>query len=42
MSKSELITWYLEQIENEIESENQLEAKTFIVDKIITKLIDVK
>lgn len=39
MRLSELIVWYLEQIESEISSAEQLEYETLVVEKIIKRLL---
>jgi DNA replication licensing factor MCM6 len=37
--RSELIAWYLEEIESQIESEQQLKEQTALIEKIIHRLI---
>lgn len=41
MRKSDLIGWYLKEIESEIESEEELLEKRTIVEKVIDRLIHV-
>lgn len=41
MHKSELIAWYLREIENEVESEQELLEKKTLVEKVIDRLIHV-
>lgn len=37
--RSDLINWYLEQISNRIESEEELVAKKVLIEKVIERLI---
>lgn len=39
MRLSELVVWYLEQIESEITATEQLEYETLVVEKIIKRLL---
>jgi DNA replication licensing factor MCM6 len=39
MKKSELVNWYLEQIVDQIESEDELAEKKALVDKVIDRLM---
>lgn len=41
MHKSELIAWYLREIENEVESEQELLEKKTLVEKVIDRLVHV-
>ena len=38
--KSELIAWYLEEVESQIENEQQLNEQTTLIEKIINRLIN--
>ena len=42
VSRAEIVTWYLEQRESEIQSVDELEAEKTLVEKVITKLIKEK
>ena len=39
MRRTDVINWYLKEVESEIESEAQLEEKTFMISKVLDKLI---
>eukprot|EP00112_Aurelia_sp_Birch-Aquarium-sp1_P012776 Seg2690.3 transcript_id=Seg2690.3/GoldUCD/mRNA.D3Y31 product="Zygotic DNA replication licensing factor mcm6-B" protein_id=Seg2690.3/GoldUCD/D3Y31 len=39
MRRSDVVNWYLKEVESEIESEAQLEEKTFMISKVLDKLI---
>lgn len=41
VSRPEIVTWYLEQRENEIQTVEELENERMLVEKVITKLIKV-
>lgn len=41
VARSEIVTWYLEQRENEIQSVEELEQERTLVEKVINKLIKV-
>lgn len=38
--KSELITWYLGEVESQIENEQQLNEQTVLIEKILHRLIN--
>jgi len=40
MNKEEMVNWYLEHMEKEIDSEEQLVEKKELVDKVIDRLIN--
>ena len=42
VSRPEIVTWYLEQRENEIQTVEELEEERTLVEKVITKLIKEK
>jgi DNA replication licensing factor MCM6 len=42
VSRAEIVTWYLEQRESEIQSVDELEAEKTLAEKVITKLIKEK
>lgn len=42
LPRSEVVQWYLEEVENEITSVEQLEQETLLIDKVLTKLVKVR
>jgi DNA replication licensing factor MCM6 len=40
LRRSDVVNWYLKQIESEIESEEELAQKKFLLDKVLDRLID--
>lgn len=39
LKKSELINWYLKEVENEIESEAELIARKNLIEKVLQRLV---
>lgn len=42
LPRSEVVQWYLEEIEGEISSVEQLESETLLIEKVLTKLVKVR
>lgn len=42
LPRSEVMQWYLEEVENELGSVAELEAETLLIDKVLTKLVKVR
>ncbi len=40
MRRSDVVNWYLKQVEDEIETEEELARKKFLVDKVLDRLIN--
>ena len=40
LRRSDLVNWYLKEIESEIETEEELAQKKYLVDKVLNRLID--
>ena len=40
LRRSDVVNWYLKQVEDEIETEEELARKKFLVDKVLDRLIN--
>ena len=40
LRRSDVVNWYLKEIESEIETEEELAEKKYLVDKVLNRLID--